>query len=77
MISTVIDPEDIQARLAAFGCFSPGSEIELDDVSVISREGDRAYTFASLRGSARFTLAELDEGHAAMLAELDRYLEPL
>lgn len=49
----------------------------LDDVSVISREGDGAYTFASLRGSACFALAELDEGHAAMLAELDRYLEPL
>jgi hypothetical protein len=72
-----IQPRDRFRVRAAFGCFSPGSEIEFDDVSVISREGDRVYRFASLRGSARFAFAELDEDHAAVLAELDRYLERL
>jgi len=72
-----IAPRDRFRVRASFGCFSPGSEVELEGVTVISREGDRAYTFASLRCDARFTFGELDDGHAAVLGSLERYLEPL
>jgi hypothetical protein len=58
------------------GCFSPGSEIELESVATISREGERAFTFASLHGSARTELGELNDADAAILADLDRYLQP-
>jgi uncharacterized protein YqcC (DUF446 family) len=71
-----IKPQDRFRVRATFGCFSPGSEIELERVAIISRDGERAYTFASVRGSARTELDELDDAHAAMLADLDRYLQP-
>ncbi|HEU4732476.1 MAG TPA: hypothetical protein VFT22_31490, partial [Kofleriaceae bacterium] len=60
---------------ATFGCFSPGTEVELAHVAIISREGERAFTFTSVRGTASFELTELAEPQVAILAELDRYLE--
>lgn len=62
---------------ATLGCFSPGSEIELERISVMSREGDQAYSFASVDGSARVQLEELDDADAAVLGDLDRYLQRL
>lgn len=72
-----ITPHDRFRVRATFGCFSPGSEIELEGVAITSRDADRAYTFASVHGPARTQLAELDEADAAILADLDRYLELL
>ena len=72
-----IKPGDRFRVRTTFGCFSPGSELELECVAITSRHGDRVYTFASVHGPARTELEELDDAHAAVLADLDRYLQPI